>query len=89
MKITLTINGTDITFEPTKLAYNSYINDITMNDKIAPATNFLRRTVIAEDKEKLNEILENHIGAALQIIEKVIKQYAPDLEIEVKNWISG
>ncbi|OCG63818.1 hypothetical protein A9G48_05000 [Gilliamella sp. wkB18] len=85
MKITLTINGTDITFEPTKLAYNTYINDITMNDKIAPATNFLRRTVLAEDKEKLNEILENHVGAALQIIEKVIKQYAPDLEIEVKN----
>lgn len=85
MKITLTINGTDITFEPTKLAYNTYINDITMNDKIAPATNFLRRTVLAEDKERLNEILENHAGAALQIIEKVIKQYAPDLEIEVKN----
>lgn len=85
MKITLTINGTDIAFEPTKLAYNTYINDITMNDKIAPATNFLRRTVLAEDKEKLNEILENHVGAALQIIEKVIKQYAPDLEIEVKN----
>lgn len=85
MKITLTINGIDITFEPTKLAYNSYINDITMNDKIAPATNFLRRTVIVDDKEKLNEILENHVGAALQIIEKVLKQFAPDLEIEIKN----
>ncbi|OCG60808.1 putative phage tail assembly chaperone [Gilliamella sp. Nev3-1] len=85
MKITLTINGTDITFEPTKLAYNTYINDITMNDKIAPATNFLRRTVLADDKEKLNEILDTYVGAALQIIEKVIKQYAPDLEIEVKN----
>ena len=58
-----------------------------MNDKIAPATNFLRRTVLAEDKEKLNEILDNHVGAALQIIEKVVKQFAPDLEIEIKNWI--
>ncbi|MCX8587296.1 MULTISPECIES: putative phage tail assembly chaperone [unclassified Gilliamella] len=85
MKITLTINGTDVTFEPTKLAYNSYINDITMNDKVAPATNFLRRTVVSEDKDKLNEILEKHVGAALQIIEKVLKQFAPDLEIEIKN----
>ena len=85
MKITLTINGIDITFEPTKLAYNSYINDITMNDKIAPATSFLRRTVVADDKDKLNEILEKHVGAALQIIEKVVKQFAPDLEIEIKN----
>lgn len=85
MRITLTINGVDITFEPTKLAYNSYINDITMNDKIAPATNFLRRTVITEDKEKLNEILDNHVGAAIQIVEKVVKQFAPDLEIEIKN----
>jgi hypothetical protein len=85
MEITLTINGKDITFKPTKLAYNTYINDITMNDKIAPATNFLRRTVVPECKEVLNEILENHIGAALQINEKLIKQFAPDLEIEVKN----
>lgn len=85
MQITLTINGTDVTFEPTKLAYNSYINDITMNDKIAPATNFLRRTVIAEHKEKLTEILDKHVGAALQIIEKIIKQFVPDLEIEIKN----
>lgn len=85
MQITLTINGTDVTFEPTKLAYNSYINDITMNDKVAPATNFLRRTVIAEHKEKLTEILDKHVGAALQIIEKIIKQFVPDLEIEIKN----
>ncbi len=85
MKITLTISGTDITFEPTKLAYNAYINDITMNDKIAPATNFLRRIVLPEDKEKLNDILENHIGAQLQISEKILKQYAPDLDIEIKN----
>lgn len=85
MEIKLSINGTDITFKPSKLAYNSYINDITMNDKIAPATNFLRRIVLPEDKEKLNEILDNHPGAALQIVEKVIKQFAPDLEIEIKN----
>ena len=85
MEIKLSINGTDVTFKPNKLAYNSYINDITMTDKIAPATNFLRRIVLPEDKEQLNEILDNHAGAALQIVEKIIKQFAPDLEIEIKN----
>ena len=85
MEIKLSINGTDVTFKPNKLAYNSYINDITMTDKIAPATNFLRRIVLPEDKEKLSEILDNHAGAALQIVEKIIKQFAPDLEIEIKN----
>lgn len=85
MKITLSINGVDIIFEPTKLAYNSYINDMTMSDKIAPATNFLRRTVIPECKEALNKILEDHVGAVLQITEKLIKQFVPDLEIEIKN----
>ena len=85
MEIKLSINGTDVTFKPNKLAYNSYINDITMTDKIAPATNFLRRIVLPEDKEKLNEILDNYAGAALQIVEKIIKQFAPDLEIEIKN----
>lgn len=85
MEIKLSINGIDVAFKPNKLAYNSYINDITMTDKIAPATNFLRRIVLPEDKEKLNEILDNHAGAALQIVEKIIKQFAPDLEIEIKN----
>lgn len=85
MEIKLSINGTDVVFNANKLAYNSYINDITMTDKIAPAVNFLRRIVLPEYKDVLNEILENHAGAALQIAEKIIKQFAPDLEIEIKN----
>ncbi|WP_429076441.1 putative phage tail assembly chaperone [Aeromonas hydrophila] len=82
--ITLTIAGTDIQFNPTLVAYNSYINDLNLNDKVAPAHNYLRKIVIAEHKEALGELLKAP-GAAMQITAKVNEVFAPDLEIEVKN----
>ncbi|HDN9829633.1 TPA: putative phage tail assembly chaperone, partial [Aeromonas salmonicida] len=55
--ITLTIAGTDICFEPTLVAYNSYINDLAMNDKVAPAHNYLRKIIHTEHKEALSDLL--------------------------------
>lgn len=82
--ITLTIAGTDISFTPTMVAYNGYINAISMTDKVAPSHQYLKRIVCAESKEALDELLARP-GAALQIVAKVNEQYAPDLDIEVKN----
>lgn len=82
--ITLTIAGTDITFAPTMVAYNSYINGLSMTDKVAPSHQYLKRIVCAESKEALDTLLARP-GAALQIAAKVNEQFAPDLEIDVKN----
>lgn len=82
--ITLSIAGTDIKFAPTLVAYNGYINGVSMTDKIAPSHQYLKRIVCAESKEALDELLARP-GAALQIVAKVNEQYAPDLDIEVKN----
>lgn len=83
-KITLTIAGTDISFEPTMTAYNGFLNDMMPDDKVAPAHNYLKRIVCAESKEALDDLLKRP-GAALQLAGAINKEFAPDLEITVKN----
>ncbi len=83
-KITLTIAGTDISFEPTMTAYNSFINDMMPNDKVAPAHNYLKKIVCPESKEALDDLLKRP-SAALQLAGAINKEFAPDLEITVKN----
>ena len=83
-KITLTIAGTDISFEPTMTAYNGFINDMMPNDKVAPAHNYLKKIVCQESKEALDDLLKRP-SAALQLAGAVNKEFAPDLDITVKN----
>ncbi len=83
-KITLTIAGTDISFEPTMTAYNGFINDMMPNDKVAPAHNYLKKIVCQESKEALDELLKRP-SAALQLAGAINKEFAPELEITVKN----
>ena len=45
--ITLTINEKDISFEPNLTAYNGMINDMSMDNKVAPITTYLKRIVMA------------------------------------------
>ncbi|BBV00949.1 putative phage tail assembly chaperone [Providencia rettgeri] len=82
--ITLTINEKDVSFEPNITAYNGMINDMSMDNKVAPLTTYLKRIVTAESKEYLDELL-SFPGAAAQLAEAVNKEYAPKLEISVKN----
>ncbi|EBI4685584.1 hypothetical protein DQO65_19215 [Salmonella enterica] len=83
-KIKLCVCGTDIIFEPNQTAYNKFINEMAMDNKVAPAHNYLTRIVATESKKALAEILKRP-GAALQLVSKVNDIYAPELEIEVKN----
>ena len=82
--ITLTIAGKDYRFTPDVQTYNKYINEMTMSNKIAPAHNFLSRTVMLDDKDDLLELLKRP-GAVLQIVGRLLDEYTPELEITVKN----
>lgn len=82
--ITLTINEKDISFEPNITAYNGMINDMSLDNKVAPITTYLKRIVTPESKEFLDELLAIP-SAAMQLVEQVNKEYAPKLEISVKN----
>jgi len=83
-KIKLVVCGVDINFEPNQTAYNKFINEMAMDNKVAPANNYLNRIVATESKEALLDILKRP-GAAIQLAGKVNELYAPELEIEVKN----
>ncbi|HFG6191369.1 TPA: putative phage tail assembly chaperone, partial [Salmonella enterica subsp. enterica serovar Mbandaka] len=76
-KIKLCVCGTDIIFEPNQTAYNKFINEMAMDNKVAPAHNYLMRIVATESKEALAEILKRP-GAALQLVSKVNDIYAPE-----------
>ncbi|CDL87202.1 putative phage tail assembly chaperone [Xenorhabdus cabanillasii] len=82
--ITLIIGEKEINFEPNMIAYNSMINDMTMENKIVPIVTYLRRIVQPASKATLDELLQIP-GAAMQIVERVNAEYAPKLEIEIKN----
>lgn len=83
-EIKMTVSGSDLVFEPNTTAYNKFINEMAMDNKVAPANNYLRRIVVADCKEALDAILELP-GAALQLAEAVNSKYAPKLEIDLKN----
>lgn len=84
-KITMTVAGVSLSFEPNKTAYNNLINEMTMTNKVAPMATYLGRIVDAESKAALNQLMEDYPGCEMQIVEKVNEIYSPKLEIEVKN----
>lgn len=83
-KIELKVAGVDLVFVPTATDYNNMINSIQPDDKVAPAQQFLMRTVLPAHADALKDILKKP-GAVLQLMEAVVSRYAPKLEIEVKE----
>ncbi|WOZ76043.1 putative phage tail assembly chaperone [Kosakonia sacchari] len=82
--IKLMVAGAELVFTPNTTAYNKFINEMSMDNKVAPAVNYLNRIVAAESKDALADIVKRP-GAALQLVNKINEVYAPELEIEVKN----
>ncbi|MGC6029835.1 putative phage tail assembly chaperone [Enterobacter kobei] len=82
--VTITVNGTDINFEPNVAAYNKYVNEFMPANKVSPAINYLSRIVSADSKDALDKIVKLP-GAALQLADAVNEQFAPQLEITVKK----
>lgn len=82
--ITLEVAGKELKFAPTMVAYNSFINDMMPTDKVAPAHNYLKKIVCQESKAELDELLKQP-GAALQLVNAVNAEFAPELDITVKN----
>ncbi|EIE5007035.1 putative phage tail assembly chaperone [Salmonella enterica] len=81
---TLVIAGTTIRFIPTEAIYNKFVNEMAMDNKVAPAKNYLMRCVHPEDKEALEKLIHRP-GAALQIAAKLNEDFAVDLDITVKK----
>lgn len=82
--ITLQVGDRELTFMPTVKAYNDLQNDFMPDNKIAPLKNYLRRIVIKEHRELLNELLEQP-GMPASLASAVNNEFVPDVEISVKK----
>ncbi|PAX78124.1 putative phage tail assembly chaperone [Citrobacter sp. TSA-1] len=82
--ITLQVGPHELTFAPTVKAYNDLQNDFMPDNKIAPLKNYLRRIVIKEHREVLNELLEKP-GMPASLATAVNNEFVPDVEITVKK----
>ncbi|WP_027361097.1 putative phage tail assembly chaperone [Halodesulfovibrio aestuarii] len=78
--ISLTVNGTDLAFDVTLDAFNTYANEMQPTDKINPCHNFLMRTVKAECKDALRDLLTLP-GVAIELAAAVINDYKPKVTI--------
>lgn len=82
--ITLTIGGTEYPFRVTTTEYNAYINDITPDNKVSPSKNFIRRCLV--EKKQMETIVDLcDQGLGIEIAGKLIEEFHPKLEIEVKK----
>lgn len=81
-KITLTVNDKPLNFTVTLADYNKYVNELTPINKVAPARNFLMRTVDAESKDTLREIVDLP-GVGVQLAMAMLDEYMPDVNITV------
>ncbi|HCM1918318.1 TPA: putative phage tail assembly chaperone [Salmonella enterica subsp. salamae serovar 28:r:e,n,z15] len=82
--ITLTVAGTDIRFTPTEAIYNKFVNEMTMDNKVAPAKNYLMRCVHPEDRDAMSKVLDKP-GAAIQLAAKLNEEFVIDLDVTVKK----
>jgi hypothetical protein len=83
--IVLTIAGTEFSFNMSTNDYNSYLNEIMPDNKVAPAHNLVMRTIESTQKEDLKTVFETSPGAAMQIVGLLNQEFAPSIEISVKK----
>ena len=80
--VTLTINGTALTFSVDGEDQERLIDELKTDSKVAPMHNFLTRTVTQESKESLKPFLKIPT-AVMQIGEKVVEASTPAIKITV------
>ena len=81
-KISLTVNGTELRFTITPETYKRYVNELTPANKIAPAKNFLVRSIDADCKDALKQFLEIP-SFEMHCVGQLMDEYLPDLEFEL------
>lgn len=86
--ITLAIGATELEFKVGTNDYDRFVNEFKPDDKVAPAKRLLRRTLLdAEKREVLDELCDQ--GLAVELAGKLVEEFRPAVEIEVKKSSSG
>lgn len=83
--ITLTVNGTDLIFEPNRVAYNQLLNSLEVKNKTGAVRDYLLKIVSPESRSALLELLDANPSAGMQLAPVINDTFAPALEIEIKK----
>lgn len=82
-QIVITAGALDLVFNVTTDEYHRYVNETTMDNKVAPARNFLSRTADADSKQAVEEMCGE--GMALDLAALVLQEFKPKIELSVKT----
>ncbi|WP_296059605.1 putative phage tail assembly chaperone [uncultured Amphritea sp.] len=82
--ITLTVGEDDLNFNVGLADYERYQNELAMDNKVAPAKNFLKRCAADDDTTAALEVRFAQ-GLAVEISGAVVSAYRPDVEIKIKE----
>lgn len=83
--VVVELDGNEFTFNPTVADANNYINELTVDNKVIPAMNYLKRTVEPDQKELLTEYINQVPGLAMELYAKVSTEARGDIKITLKN----
>ncbi|CDT98550.1 conserved hypothetical protein [Vibrio coralliirubri] len=83
--VLLTVGATDFEFTPTVQDANNYTNDMMPNNKVAPAYTYLTRTVKADQKDALTELLDTVPGLTIELYATVSNASKGGIEISLKK----
>lgn len=83
-KVTVTVGDDDIKFAVDLQDYNTFVNGMSGEDKVAPSHNFCMNSVVSEDEAKLKEHLKGW-GAALKIAGAIVQEVTGTVEISAKK----
>jgi len=84
--IQITASGDVLNFNVGLEDFNRFINETTPDNKVAPAKNFLMRTVDADSKEAVRSLCDQ--GLTMNLAGELVKEFQPKVEFEVKT-LSG
>ncbi|MCD9511940.1 putative phage tail assembly chaperone [Photobacterium phosphoreum] len=83
--VELEIGGKSLSFVPTEIDYNDYMNELMPDNKVAPAHNFVFNTAVEESKPALRMLADSNPAAVVQIAGVLMQEFAPALDIKVKK----
>lgn len=77
-KVTLVVNGEEISFVVTSQIYRDFLNSAKESNKCTPLIRFLNATVTAETKVVLDKYVEWYF---MDIAGKIFEEMRPELEM--------
>ncbi len=86
--VTLSINKEELKFNVTSENFNRFINDTTADNKVVPAKQFLRRSLVdTKQREQLDNLCDR--GLTMDLVAKLVEDFRGDVEIEIKKSSAG